>query len=204
MAEGFLDFVGGNILTAAQVDDYLMRQTVMRFASAAARDSALSGVIVEGMVAYLKDINTLTAYDGTSWWTVGRATAAATGFTPVIVQGGTPTLTVTVSEWQVTNGVCEWWFNLLVTNNSASAGSAVTVSIPVTASGDSRSIGNGHIGDASASTIDVGTWFLASTTLISFVAEVGTTSYWGVTPSLALATSDTLNGHVRYLVAAAA
>ena len=67
MAEGFKDFAPGDILTAADVDDYLMRQAVMRFADASARTTALSGVLVEGMMSYLKDTNTVEVYDGTSW-----------------------------------------------------------------------------------------------------------------------------------------
>jgi hypothetical protein len=203
VAEGFLDFTDGNILTAAQVDDYLMRQSVMRFASVAARDSALSGVLVEGMVAYLKDLNTLTAYDGSAWWTVGHATAAATGFTPAVVQAGARSVTVTVSEWRVTNGVCEWWFTLLI-GNTGSAGSAVTVGLPVTASGNDRTVGSGGIYDASVPTQDSGHWELATSTTISFVCSRSTTGFWGVTPSLPIDTSDVVKGHVRYLVAAAA
>ena len=67
MAEGFNDFTAGQVLTAAQVDDYLMRQTVMRFADSAARTTALSGVLVEGMVSYLNDTNAVEVYDGSSW-----------------------------------------------------------------------------------------------------------------------------------------
>jgi len=67
MAEGFNDFTAGQVLTAAQVDDYLMRQMVMRFADSAARTTALSGVLVEGMVSYLKDTNAVEVYDGFSW-----------------------------------------------------------------------------------------------------------------------------------------
>ena len=67
MAEGFNDFTAGQVLTAAQVDDYLMGQMVMRFADSAARTTALSGVLVEGMVSYLKDTNAVQVYDGSSW-----------------------------------------------------------------------------------------------------------------------------------------
>jgi hypothetical protein len=67
MAEGFNDFTAGQVLTAAQVDDYLMRQMVMRFADSAARTTALSGVLIEGMVSYLKDTNAVEVYDGSSW-----------------------------------------------------------------------------------------------------------------------------------------
>ena len=51
MAGGYHLFSTGEVLTAANVDNYLMNQTVMVFASAAARTSALTGVIAEGMVS---------------------------------------------------------------------------------------------------------------------------------------------------------
>lgn len=67
MGSGFKDFAAGDILTAADVDGYLMRQTVMTFADASARDTALSGVLDEGMMAYLEDVNKVTFYDGSAW-----------------------------------------------------------------------------------------------------------------------------------------
>jgi len=76
MAEGFKDFAPGDILTAADVDDYLMRQAVMRFADASARTTALSGVLVEGMMSYLKDTNTVEVYDGSAWVGVGGVATA--------------------------------------------------------------------------------------------------------------------------------
>ena len=80
MAEGFYDFTPGQVLTAAQVDDYLMRQAVMRFADSAARTTALSGVLVEGMMSYLKDTNAVEVYDGSAWVGVGGVKyGAATG-----------------------------------------------------------------------------------------------------------------------------
>jgi hypothetical protein len=76
MAEGFYDFTPGQVLTAAQVDDYLMRQAIMRFADSAARTTALSGVLIEGMMSYLKDTNTVEVYDGTAWVGVGGVSNA--------------------------------------------------------------------------------------------------------------------------------
>ena len=67
MGLGFKDWAAGDVLTAADVDGYLMRQTVMTFADASARDTALSGVLDEGMVAYLEDVNALTVYNGSAW-----------------------------------------------------------------------------------------------------------------------------------------
>jgi hypothetical protein len=56
---GFREFVTGEVLTAANVDDFLAKQAVMKFADAAARDAALGTAVAggnalrEGMVAYL-------------------------------------------------------------------------------------------------------------------------------------------------------
>jgi hypothetical protein len=75
---GYKLFATGDVLTAAQVNTYLMQQTVMVFASSAARTTALSGVLAEGMVSYLQDTNTLEVYDGSAW--VG-ATGDITGLT---------------------------------------------------------------------------------------------------------------------------
>lgn len=65
---GFKDFSDGSYLTGDEVDGYLMRQSVMRFASAAVRDSNLvAGILAEGMLAYLEDTNILYMYNGSAW-----------------------------------------------------------------------------------------------------------------------------------------
>jgi hypothetical protein len=64
----FKDFSAGDILTAADVDTYLMRQTVMVFADSTARASALgTAIVTEGMVAYTANDNLLQYYTGTVW-----------------------------------------------------------------------------------------------------------------------------------------
>jgi len=69
-------FTSGSVLTAAQVNTYLMDQAVMRFADAAARDAAFGGAgeptLAEGMICYLMDTNTLLYYSGTSWSALGE------------------------------------------------------------------------------------------------------------------------------------
>jgi hypothetical protein len=44
-----------------------MEQTVMVFADAAARTTALTGVVSEGMISYLKDTNAVEVYNGSAW-----------------------------------------------------------------------------------------------------------------------------------------
>lgn len=64
---GYKDFQNGNTLDESELDGYLMRQTVMRFATEAARDSALTGVLEDGMVTYTDDNDVLWIRDGGAW-----------------------------------------------------------------------------------------------------------------------------------------
>jgi len=59
-------FVSGAVLYAADINTNLMNQAVMVFASAAARNTALTAP-TEGMVVYLSDVNNFEVYDGASW-----------------------------------------------------------------------------------------------------------------------------------------
>ena len=59
-------FTAGDILTAAQVQGYLQDQSIMVFASAAARGSAIASPS-QGMFAYLTSDSTLYTYDGSAW-----------------------------------------------------------------------------------------------------------------------------------------
>ena len=63
---GFKTFVNGNVLLASEVNTLMMEQQVMVFAGTAARGSAITSPS-EGMFAFLKDTDTLTFYNGTSW-----------------------------------------------------------------------------------------------------------------------------------------
>ena len=73
---GFKTFVTGDVLTAADVNGYLMSQTVMVFASAAARTSAISSP-QQGMVTFLKDTNVTQYYSGSAWVTIGGSSSAS-------------------------------------------------------------------------------------------------------------------------------
>ena len=78
---GYKLFSTGEVLTAANVNTYLQQQTIMVFASSAARTSALSGVVSEGMFTYLTDTNATEYYDGSNWVSVsspGDITAVTT------------------------------------------------------------------------------------------------------------------------------
>jgi len=77
----YMNFQVGATLTASQVNTYLMKQSVMVFASSSARNSAITSPS-EGMIAYLSDTNTLTLYDGAAWVSAVN-TGSLNGFTGV-------------------------------------------------------------------------------------------------------------------------
>lgn len=62
----FKQFNAGDVITASDLNAFMMNQQVMVFDSASARDTNLPAP-VEGMVAYLKDTNTVVFYDGSGW-----------------------------------------------------------------------------------------------------------------------------------------
>ena len=62
---GFKTFTTGEVLTAGDVNGYLM-QGVLVFASAAARNAAITSP-QEGQFAFTKDTNGLWYYDGAAW-----------------------------------------------------------------------------------------------------------------------------------------
>ena len=64
---GYKEFATGEVLTASDVNAYLM-QAVMVFASSSARDSGIpSAKREEGQFVFLKDTNTLQFYDGSAF-----------------------------------------------------------------------------------------------------------------------------------------
>jgi hypothetical protein len=93
---GYHQYNTGDVLTAAQVQFNLQNQSVMYFATASARTTAIGSVTVEGMVTYIP-ANGLEYYNGTSWVTLSTggditAVTAGTGLT-----GGGTTGAVTLN-----------------------------------------------------------------------------------------------------------
>jgi len=99
---GYKLFNTGDVLTAAQVNTYLQEQVVMVFADATARTTALSGVLAEGMVSYLKDTDALEIYSGAAW--VGYGSGDITGVTAGTgISGGGTSGTVTITNSMATD-----------------------------------------------------------------------------------------------------
>lgn len=63
---GFKTFTAGAVLTATEVNTYLMQQSVMVFGGTAARSSAIPSPS-EGMISYRTDANVVEYYNGSAW-----------------------------------------------------------------------------------------------------------------------------------------
>lgn len=98
--QGFKEFVTGEVLTAGDVNGYLM-QGVLVFASAAARNAAITSP-QEGQFAFTKDTNGLWYYDGAAWVASG-ATGDIEGVTAGVgISGGGTSGTVTITNSMAT------------------------------------------------------------------------------------------------------
>ena len=93
---GFKTFTTGEVLTAADVNGYLM-QGILVFASSAARAAAITSP-QEGQYSFLKDTNALEYYDGAAWVgaPVGDITAVTAG-TGISGGGSSGDVTITNS-----------------------------------------------------------------------------------------------------------
>lgn len=78
--EGYRTWVPGEVITADNVQEYLQDQTVQVHPDSAARGSALTGFIAEGMISYLEDTDAVEVYNGTAWVGLG-------GDAPIFTQG---------------------------------------------------------------------------------------------------------------------
>ena len=134
---GFKTFTTGEVLTAADTNGYLM-QGVLVFASAAARDAAITSP-QEGQFAYLKDTNVTTYYTGAAWanldttgmtnpmTTTGDIVYASSGSTPGRIGIGSTGNVLTVA-----GGIPSWAApaggGMTSIASGSLSGSAVTIS----------------------------------------------------------------------------
>jgi hypothetical protein len=107
MAGGYKLWSTGEVVTATNLQNYIQNQTVMVFASASARTTALSGVLAEGMISYRTDSHVLEIYNGTAW-------VAAT---PLTTKGDLATFDTAAARLPVGSDG-----QTLVANSSASTG----------------------------------------------------------------------------------
>jgi len=69
---GYRTFAAGEVLTATNVQGYLMDQAIAVFANATARDAAITSP-TEGQHCFLSDTDALQFYTGSAWVAAGGA-----------------------------------------------------------------------------------------------------------------------------------
>lgn len=206
MASGFHGLVPGEKVPAATFNDFYSKQGVMVFTSATDRDTQLTGVLREGMVAYLIDLDKWTVYSGSAWSTIGPLHGPMTSYTPTLVQSGAVTKTVNRGKYTRFAREIRGDFNLGVTA-AGGASFPVLVGLPVAAfatAGPTDVIGNGYIRDASAGIKYRGMLVFIDTLQVQFLTTHSTTDgYLGnVDFTAALASGDQVSGTFRYEAAA--
>lgn len=135
---GFKTFAVGEVLTAADTNGYLM-QGVLVFASAAARDAAITSP-QEGQFAYLKDTNVTTYYTGSAWanldttgmtnpmTTTGDMVYSSSGSTPARLGVGSTGQVLTVAGGVPTWATAGSGSLTLLSTTSLSGTSTTTIS----------------------------------------------------------------------------
>jgi hypothetical protein len=91
-------FTAGEVLAAADVNEFLQDQVVMTFAGTAARGSAI-GTATEGMVTYLEDSNLIEAYNSSAWTTVANAGTASYNLVQTLYFTSSGTFTKATYPW---------------------------------------------------------------------------------------------------------
>lgn len=144
---------------------------------------------VDGDVLTASDLNTYLSHEGGAWTT----------YTPTVSQGASANIakTTAYSSYARAGRMITWNFSLSMTA-SGTSGSAVTLTLPVTASSSSAVVGGGTIIDASVSNY-AGAWQGASTTTVNFLANAGGAgSSFGLSPNVAIVSGDVLKGSITY------
>jgi hypothetical protein len=155
------------VLTAANVNDFLMKQAVMVFADAAARTSALDGDEAEGMLTYNLDTAALEVYDGTAFVPAAPAPAPpglvavkSALFTGVQTNSTAVGANFAVTNLSITHTLADAANKLIISAYlGVAATSAQTAGVGLAVADDGTLIG---IGDASGSRTQVAAGGLSS------------------------------------------
>jgi hypothetical protein len=122
---GFKTFTAGEVLTAANTNEYLMQQTMFTFANAAARAAQVTAPS-EGMHCYLLDTNELQIYNGSNWVAVLPKSDAQAN----INQGFSGSYTTRTASVSITTGTSAY-VTLMSPSMTIGGGSTVLLSFVV-------------------------------------------------------------------------
>ncbi len=197
---GYKDFTDGVIATADEADGYFMQQSVMVFASTAARDTALAAVLADGMHAYTTDTNTLWVRRGGAWRTLSKPPAAYTptwkdgiGGTNLSIGNGTLT-----GRYAITNDWCDFEIRMTRGSNTNLGTTGWAFGFPVTMA-NIRIAGPALVFDQSATVWIPHTWHgVPGSSEIVVIASNGTNGRridnfgFGTTPTAWAASDEVL------------
>jgi hypothetical protein len=140
---GYREFQTGEVLTAANVNDFLMEQSVMTFADATARAAALSGVLREGILTYNEDTAQLEVYDGSAFVVAAPAPPAGIG-SNVVQTVKTDTFTTSSTSTTDVTGL-----TATITPSSTSSKVLVIADVAVVHSNGTSQVGQLFVTDGS-------------------------------------------------------
>jgi hypothetical protein len=197
MGSGFKTFTAGAVLTASDVNNYLMEQSIMSFATTTARDTALTAP-EEGMIAVITGSDLVTIYTGSAWVEYGRY-GAWESFTPTWTN-----LTVgngTVVTKYVRIGSMVTYTGKITIGSTTSISGFVNVSLPVTAQ-DSFLTGSARYSDDGTRNY-VGAVSIAATGIaLGFThSESGGFGSWNATNPFTIAADDIVSWNITYQAA---
>ena len=170
-------FVSGDILTASELNTYLMNQSVMVFTNATDRDANLTSP-TEGMMVYLTGNDHYQLYNGSSWITTDLAWNA---YTPTLTNH---TNTSTTAYYYRVGKVVHFFVYGVV---SAAPTGIITVSLPVTSTSVTRQLANVRMSVAGTTYFGSGIFASSGTTcqVVAFNAAgtyVSSTATSGTVP----------------------
>jgi len=166
---GYREFMVNEVLTASNVQSYLMDQAEMVFSTTANRDSSIT-TPTNGMTAYTTDAGILWRYNGAAWKAWGKA---PTAYTPTLTNA---TRTSGDLYYSISAGMMTIVGRVIV---SAVTGS-LTFSIPSGYTIDTAAVpaqnGNGFLVDTGVGNY-LGFPVVASTTTVAIQAVVTSGAY---------------------------
>lgn len=197
----YVTLVAGTTITAAWANESVRDQGVSQFASAAARNSAITSP-VEGMVNHLNDVNGFTVYTGSAWSTVGPLHGALTSWTPTVTQSGSVTVTVNYATCQRIGRMLHGGFRVTVTGSGTGANAVIIGGLPATGVSSSAPVGFATIYDSSATIQYGGQLAMNSTTTFAIGwggGNAGADQRLGILVFTAgLASGDIVQGTFQY------
>lgn len=139
-------FIAGDVLTAADVNGYLMEQSVAVFATTGARTTAIPSPST-GMCSYITGTNSFEIYTGGAWVSVSGA-GTWTTYSPVITPAtgafGALTYSTQNGGYRLNGKTVHFRINLVVgTVTVGTASGTLRISLPLTAAAVGNQVATG-------------------------------------------------------------